>query len=113
MTTQQKILANVNGVYSVGVVFQDPERYPGQQVYTYLTRELHDIGSLVLVRARNEWKVVQVVEFYSKPQLDPRVNFDYQWIVQKIDVSAWRREMREEQAAIMDYEASEASDMNL
>lgn len=55
------------------------------------------VGDFALVHANEEAKIVRVVEIHNTPQLDSQAKFKYKWIIQKLDFSAYRKRLEEEQ----------------
>ena len=70
---------------TVAVVF-----YPGGKPYVYMNDDpTIKAGDRVVVQPRGELKVVYVTEVHDKPKLSG--GYQYDWIVQKIDMTNYER----------------------
>jgi hypothetical protein len=72
------------------------------QRYTYkapLSMGL-EAGSLAVVPARDKFQVVTVVEVHDSPRIDVSKPFEYKWVGQKVDLSAYHDQTKREQEAI-------------
>lgn len=54
-------------------------------------------GDYALVHANNTVKIVRIVAVHDAPQIDSAATYRYKWVIQKIDLSAYRRRLVEEQ----------------
>lgn len=55
-------------------------------------------GDLAVVHANNGLSIVQISQVDETPQLDPKANFNYKWVVDKIDLTGFKARLDEEQA---------------
>lgn len=94
---------------TVDVVFEDEvsiqelrtpsSHYHSHSYYTYkadLDLNLQ-AGDFVIVHARDELKIVRVIDVHSEPKIDPNAKFTYKWVVQKIDAQAYLQRLNEEE----------------
>ncbi|MDH2998498.1 hypothetical protein A1D22_10845 [Pasteurellaceae bacterium LFhippo2] len=92
---------------TVGVIFENnlsidkllEEDYSFKKdlcVYTYKAEANIGlkVGDFVVVHASNEAKIVRVVEVHQFPKLTDK--FQYKWVIQKIDLTAYRKRLEEE-----------------
>lgn len=54
------------------------------------------IGDFAIVHARDELKIVRVVDVHLEPKIDPNARFTYKWVVQKVDARAYLQRLDEE-----------------
>lgn len=81
------ILSLLQGVYTtVDVRFENPGK-----LYTYKTRIPFKRGDNAIVDVRGVLKLVEVVNVHHTPKIDYAATFEYQWIVQKVDTTAYEK----------------------
>ncbi|WP_109077099.1 hypothetical protein [Aggregatibacter kilianii] len=97
-----------DNLITVGAVFEDSitindllsgKVYSGgNKVYTFKANaDLNlNVGDFALVHATDELKVVKIVEVHDFPQIEEEAGFQYKWVIQKIDLSAYRSRLEEE-----------------
>lgn len=94
---------------TVGAVFEDEvtieqllkeKDFPTAHQFAYTFKANADMGlkagDLALVHAQNEIKIVRIVEIHDSPLIDETANFDYKWVIQKVDITAFQQRMAEE-----------------
>lgn len=64
----------------------------GGFAYTYkASKEMGlAVGDLALVYAQHRLTVVAIKAVHEIPKIDPNANFDYKWIIQKVDFTAYK-----------------------
>jgi len=67
------------------------------KLYTYKTRLRLAKGDWVIVSVKDVLKVVEVVRVHSVPRIDFDAAYDYKWIVQKVDMTAYNATLEEEE----------------
>lgn len=89
MSTTNLILAENPNFKLVEVSFSDTNT----QNYTYKT--LFDVaaGDLVVVYARNKFKVVEVVKIKDPYEMDLSATFEYKWITSVVDTVEYERHL--------------------
>lgn len=73
---------------------------PAQQMYTYkapLEADVQPGDSVVVDSPRFGLAIVTVMSVDPVPRIDPDADFDYKWIVQKIDRSGYDKRVMDEQ----------------
>lgn len=83
---------------------------PGEKRYTYkaLKSERIKKGDRVVVMLWDgEMRIVQVVRVDRKPKFDVKANWDYKWIVQKIDTARHQQLEREDRRFLAHISAQE------
>ena len=81
----------------------------GGQCYTYkapLSMGLEK-GDLVVVPARSKFQVVTVAEVHESPKIDVNKPFDYKWVGQKVDLSAYHDQTKREREAVEQISVAE------
>ena len=82
-----------NDYVTVQVVFQRPENAAPtpstNRRYTYKARMPISKDDIAIVEACGRLAIVKVVEVNDVPQIDMDADYDYKWIVQRIDRSAY------------------------
>lgn len=75
------------------------QRYDNSRLYTYKTLLKDNVqpNDTVVVIVGNEMVLVKVVEVHELPQIDLDADFDYKWIVQRIDTAAYDKMQEKEQ----------------
>lgn len=88
---------------TVGVQYKDSNGNPFGKVYTYKTDLDLEVGAEVIVDAPSTgMTVVVVVEVHDFAEIDENANFNYKWIVGKVDFEA--HEKRKEKEAELEKE---------
>lgn len=54
------------------------------------------VGDYAVVHARNELKIVRIVQIHDAPKIDMNANFEYKWVVQKIDFGVFKERHQEQ-----------------
>lgn len=54
-------------------------------------------GDFAVVHSRDSLSIVRIVTVHSTPQIDSNARFQYKWVVDKIDCSAYRARLSEEE----------------
>ncbi|MDO5651072.1 MAG: hypothetical protein Q4G13_02910, partial [Moraxella sp.] len=54
------------------------------------------VGDYAVVHARNELKVVRIVQVHDTPMIDVNANFEYKWVIQKIDFAPFKKRHAEQ-----------------
>ena len=76
---------------------------PFTQVYTYKAKKgMYKPGDLAVVKRGTSYKVVMVVSIDPLPVIDPSAPYDYQWLVQRIDLTDYDKAVAAEQT-LVDY----------
>lgn len=55
------------------------------------------VGDYAVVHARDELKIVKIVQIHDTPKIDVNAHFEYKWVIQKIDFRAFRARHQEQQ----------------
>lgn len=55
-------------------------------------------GDLAVVHANNGLTIVQISHVDAMPQLELSANFNYKWVIDKIDLTSFKARLNEEQA---------------
>jgi hypothetical protein len=71
----------------------------GSSLYTYKTHLTLAIGDYVVVDKRGGFSVGQVIIVDEHPTIDTDADFDYKWIVQKVDTTAYEKLLASEKEA--------------
>lgn len=73
-------------------------RYDNTRLYTYkvLLKDNVQPNDTVVVIVGNEMVLVKVVEVHELPQIDLDADYDYKWIVQRIDTDAYDKMQEKE-----------------
>ena len=81
----------VKGMKTVDVRFKNNNHeYGSGRVYTYLTLDEYEVGDFAVVDVHDDGlKVVKIVEVHDVPKVEVNGPYGYQWIVQKLDTSAY------------------------
>lgn len=53
-------------------------------------------GDLAVVHAKDGLAIVQITQVDATPQIDPNANFNYKWVLDKVDLTAFKRRSAEE-----------------
>jgi len=89
MSIQDKILLLTEGYTTLTVQFQGSAK---QYTYKVMMNEGVVAGDAVVVDSPSQGLVVvTVTEVHTYPHIDVNAGFKYQWIVQKIDTSNFKR----------------------
>ncbi len=48
------------------------------------------VGDYAVVHAQNALKIVKIVQVHAAPAIDINAKFEYKWVIQKIDFSAFK-----------------------
>ena len=74
----------------------------GGRFYTYKAPVSMGLkkGDLIVVPARDKFQVVSVHEVHDSPKIDVSKPFEYKWVAQKVDLSAYEDQTKREQEAI-------------
>lgn len=83
MKSDQIAAVLMDGVKTIGVSFGKS----GPQIYTYKTLEDHEEGDRVVVDGAGQLKVAYVREIHEVAQIDIDSDFDYKWVVQKVNLT--------------------------
>lgn len=69
---------------------------PGR-VYTYKT-DIKDlkVGDLAVVKVKEEFNIVKIVRVDKTPQIDVKANYEYKWLIQKVNVEAYDERLKVE-----------------
>lgn len=54
------------------------------------------VGDYAVVHARNELKIVKIVQVHDAPKIDVNANFEYKWVIQKIDFVPFKERHNEQ-----------------
>lgn len=90
MSIQDKILLLTEGYTTVCVKFKETD----VKTYTYKVMKSDNVvaGDSVVVNSPSQGLVVvTVVEAHVEPRIDINANFKYQWIVQKVDTTNYKK----------------------
>lgn len=82
MKTKNIAAVLMDNCKTIGVQFESQGK-----VYTYKTTEDFEVGDKAVVKARGMLQIVDVVEVHKVAQIDVDSNIQYQWIVQKVDMT--------------------------
>lgn len=55
------------------------------------------VGDYAVVHARDELKIVKIVQIHDTPKIDVNAHFEYKWVIQKIDFRAFKARHQEQQ----------------
>lgn len=55
------------------------------------------VGDYAVVHARDELKIVKIVQVHQTPKIDIHAKFEYKWVIQKIDFRAFKARHQEQQ----------------
>lgn len=85
---QEELL--LNDYYTIGIQFSTE---PTSKAYTYkvdksMTLEVEDF---VVVLADGEYKIVRVAEVHEDSQIDFNNNYEYKYIIDKVDFTTYRK----------------------
>lgn len=94
---------------TIGAVFEDElpisealrgEPLPQHHGYVYTFKAELDsglkAGDFAVVHANDELKIVRVVEVHSSPDIQHDAQFQYKWVIQRIDFELYRERLKEE-----------------
>lgn len=56
------------------------------------------VGDLAVAHARDKLAIVAITDVHDVPQIDPNANFDYKWLIQKIDLTDYKNNLAQDQA---------------
>jgi hypothetical protein len=97
------------GYTTVAVVFDGDQA--AFRTYTYkVPKGLADTlvkGDLLVVPARNEFKLVKVHEVHAEPEIDVTKPLALKWIVQKVDMTAYLDQTEREAQAVLKVQKAE------
>jgi len=68
--------------------------------YTFKTNLNLKVEDLVIVEGSGCFKTVRVVVVHDEPQIDLDADFDYKWVVSKLDLTAYNEIVEGEKAAL-------------
>ncbi len=54
------------------------------------------VGDYAVVHAKNELKIVKIVQVHHTPKIDINAHFEYKWVIQKIDFRAFKERHAEQ-----------------
>ncbi|PIE47090.1 MAG: hypothetical protein CSA42_05235 [Gammaproteobacteria bacterium] len=54
------------------------------------------VGDFAIVHANGELNIVQICELHKTPQIDPKANYNYKWVIDKVRLSTFKQRMKEE-----------------
>lgn len=54
------------------------------------------VGDYAVVHARDELKIVKIVQVHHTPKIDIHANFEYKWVIQKINFDAFKSRHQEQ-----------------
>ena len=74
---------------TVGVQFNNT--HSDNTVYTFKTTLDFEVGDSAVVFSQGKLKIVHICEVHKIPQIDANSNTQYEWIVQKVDMSEYER----------------------
>lgn len=56
------------------------------------------VGDLALVHAQNRLAIVGIKAVHEVPKINPKANFEYKWVIQKVDLTAFKHHREQDEA---------------
>lgn len=96
---ENHVLSSIQkGFHTVSVAF---EQKPTKEssVWTYKSPDQLEVvvGDRVVVQANNTFKVGTVMEVHDEPQISLDSNYDYKWVIDKVDFSIFNAILKNEE----------------
>lgn len=106
-----------NDYVTVQVVFQRPDNAPinpsTNRHYTYKARMPIAVGDIAVVEVREKLALVKIVVVNDVPQINVDADYDYKWLIQRIDRTTYDKTLAVEKKFAEAMQAAEKAHQRL